>query len=414
MALVGRIIVIVSMLVMILAVVSPNVPSASAMNTPVVVGNYWEYTFDDTDSGLRVNGSIKMRVEKIEQRTVSAISTSVQVLSVVGNGMVSGSMEGYDVTGNVTIAGQEVRRTSNFSLISDSVVSVINETVSGPPDVTVVNEIGYTASYSPSQNDYIGDDDHGIGNAVRSKSHISGTMWYNDGTTNDTSTADDDTTIVLRVIDDDVSVTTSAGTFPCVKINATMTDPEGSESHTLYYSDVVGNYVKIEGGDFFFGGMLGGLTLKAYSYTRDPTPPVADAGKDQSIKPGEIAYLDATGSTDNIGIVNYTWKFTTGTSTVVQHTLYGPVANFTFEDEKRYNISLTVRDSSGNVDNDELEVTVEKTGGISSLFKGTNLIMVIAAIAAVIVALVALTILRRKGRSPTTRTAEDEIPPPPV
>jgi hypothetical protein len=397
MGVIRRIIVVVSMLAMVLGVVLPNTPTTSAMSTPIANGNYWEYAFDDTESDLRVNGSIKMQVEKTEQRMVSGIYTSVQVLSVVGTGTISGSVLSSDVTGKITIAGQEVRRTSNFSLISDSFVTIMNETVSLPPDVTVVNEMGYKVSYNPSQDDYIGDDDHVVGSTVRSKSHISGTMWHNDGTSNDTAIADDNTTLVLRVLEKGVSVTTVAGTFSCTKVNATMSNPEGNESEILYYSDVVGNYVKIEGGDFFFGGVFKGLTLKAYSYTKDSTPPLADAGEDQNVKPGDIANFDASGSTDNIGIVNYTWKFITGTSTGVQHTLYGAAANFTFEDERQYKVNLSVRDASGNADTDELIVTVERTGGISTLFKGTNLIIIVGAIAAAAVVLVALAVLRRRG-----------------
>jgi hypothetical protein len=44
----------------------------------------------------------------------------------------------------------------------------------------------------------------------------------------------------------------------------------------------------------------------------DTQAPVADAGADQSIFAGETIVLDGTGSTDNVGIVNYTWSFDDG------------------------------------------------------------------------------------------------------
>ena len=183
----------------------------------------------------------------------------------------------------------------------------------------------------------------------------------------------------------------------------------------MYYSDVVGNYVKIGSGASSFGSMFGNLTLKAYSYTKDSTAPVANAGKDQGIKPGETANFSASLSTDNIGIVNYTWTFATGTTTVVQHTLYGVKANFTFVDEKKYTVTLTVRDAAGNVDDDEMKVTVDKDSGISALFKGTNLMIILGVIAAVIIVLVAVMIMRKKGKAPTPSTVvEQETPPPPA
>jgi hypothetical protein len=79
--------------------------------------------------------------------------------------------------------------------------------------------------------------------------------------------------------------------------------------------------------------------------TADAEAPVANAGADQSIVAGDKTVLDASSSTDNVGIVNYTWTFTYDG---VSRTLYGQLAAFKFDAEGDYTITLTTRDAAGN------------------------------------------------------------------
>ena len=55
--------------------------------------------------------------------------------------------------------------------------------------------------------------------------------------------------------------------------------------------------------------------------------PVADAGPDQTIKPGRTVTLDGTGSTDDDRIASYSWNRTGGTCTVT--TVFGGVSSLT-------------------------------------------------------------------------------------
>jgi hypothetical protein len=55
--------------------------------------------------------------------------------------------------------------------------------------------------------------------------------------------------------------------------------------------------------------------------------------------------FDASGCTDNIGIVNYTWKFGEG---FTRYELNGMIQHHTFRLHGTYNVSLTVRDERGN------------------------------------------------------------------
>ncbi len=91
----------------------------------------------------------------------------------------------------------------------------------------------------------------------------------------------------------------------------------------------------------------------AFEY--DPIPPLANAGEDQRVPPGTSIDLDGTGSSDNKGIVNYTWTFTYDGSPV---DLYDSLASFTFSTLGTYTVTLTVRDAWGNEASDTMTVEV--------------------------------------------------------
>lgn len=87
----------------------------------------------------------------------------------------------------------------------------------------------------------------------------------------------------------------------------------------------------------------------------DVTPPIADAGVDQTKMGGEEVVLDGSGSWDDVGIVSWTWTFEYEGSPVE---LYGPVVSFTFWTEGVYIITLNVTDAAGNWDTDEVQITI--------------------------------------------------------
>ncbi len=82
--------------------------------------------------------------------------------------------------------------------------------------------------------------------------------------------------------------------------------------------------------------------------------PVANAGKDMSVLQGRNITFNASASSDNTGIVNYTWKLNDSGSI----TLYGMIVSYIFETPGNHTVSLTVRDAEGNVANDTLNVLV--------------------------------------------------------
>lgn len=87
----------------------------------------------------------------------------------------------------------------------------------------------------------------------------------------------------------------------------------------------------------------------------DLRAPVARAGPDRRVQEGTRVTLDGSNSSDDEGIVSWTWKFSYEGRPV---DLDGELVNFTFDVEGVYTIQLVVEDSFGNVGTDGLVVTV--------------------------------------------------------
>jgi parallel beta-helix repeat protein len=75
----------------------------------------------------------------------------------------------------------------------------------------------------------------------------------------------------------------------------------------------------------------------------DNDAPIANPGPNQTVGVGTTIKFDGSGSTDNIGILNYTWAFHDGN--VV---LYGISPSHNFTVAGNYTVALTVLDSAGN------------------------------------------------------------------
>lgn len=187
--------------------------------------------------------------------------------------------------------------------------------------------------------------------------------------------------------------------------------PHSSAASTPIVGD---NYwdVKMEGGDFYFEYPFGGTELKAYTYTNETTRPIAIAGGDRTAKVGHEITFDARGSTDDIGIVNYTWSFVAGPRTGTLHRLYGPVVSFTFDEAREYKVMLSVTDAAGNVGYDEMVVTTEEIGGISSVIGDDSLLLAFGVVLVLFAVLIMVGLVRRRRRIDSPPAARKMTTPP--
>ncbi|MDP6154603.1 MAG: PKD domain-containing protein [Candidatus Thermoplasmatota archaeon] len=91
---------------------------------------------------------------------------------------------------------------------------------------------------------------------------------------------------------------------------------------------------------------------------KDMAAPGADAGPDQIVDQGDTVTFDGSGSSDDVGIDNYTWNFSYDGQ---ERTLYNVSPNFTFVIVGSYVVNLNVTDAEGNSDTDTMNVTVNDT-----------------------------------------------------
>lgn len=92
-----------------------------------------------------------------------------------------------------------------------------------------------------------------------------------------------------------------------------------------------------------------------YVTVNDGKKPTADAGEDSVVVVDEKVMLNGKYSSDNVGIVNYTW-------TIVEknEVVYGESAVYKFEESGTYTVRLTVRDGNNNIDQDSIKIEVEE------------------------------------------------------
>jgi PKD repeat protein len=150
-------------------------------------------------------------------------------------------------------------------------------------------------------------------------------------------------------------------------------DSEGTYTFTLQALDAAGNI---------------GTDEVTVNVTDPNEPPVANAGQDVEIESGETAYLDASESSDDAEIENYTWTFEYDGQSVV---LYGETAEFVFDIAGEYTVNLTVTDDGGKKGYDEVVITVTEGAKARNYAPYAAAVVVIAA-----AAVVAVLLLRRR------------------
>ena len=123
-------------------------------------------------------------------------------------------------------------------------------------------------------------------------------------------------------------------------------------------------------------------------------PPTADAGLDQTVEVGASVTLSGSGSTDNVGIVNYTWSCVIGGEA---KEAFGVSSTWSFAETGTYEVTLTVRDAAGSTDIDTVTITVETKESGGTTLADYWWVAAIAAIATALIAVLYVMVRRRKG-----------------
>ncbi len=133
--------------------------------------------------------------------------------------------------------------------------------------------------------------------------------------------------------------------------NTTEVDPEGKfwVEITLHEGENVIKVIAID------AASNPSLESALQTVILDTQAPVANAGADITLSVGESVTFNASGSTDNYGIANYSWEFEYSGSIII---LSGKTSSFIFNLTGEYYISLTVTDLAGNTHGDTLIISV--------------------------------------------------------
>ena len=97
---------------------------------------------------------------------------------------------------------------------------------------------------------------------------------------------------------------------------------------------------------------------------RDITSPISNAGQDQRVAIGSTVILNGSLSTDNLGIVRYSWTFIYDGS---ERTIEGSEVEFKFDKVGTYQIKLMVFDEYDNGGEDTVLITVVETGIVKGI-----------------------------------------------
>jgi len=229
-----------------------------------------------------------------------------------------------------------------------------------------------------------------------------------------------------RTIDEGQTVYLNAtGNDPLLELNYTWTFVYNGSMVTMKGKEV--NFTFVDVGVYtivlMVSDMEGGWSDDNFTVTvRDIKAPLANAGKDRTIELHEKLTFDASRSSDNVGITNYTWTFVYNGS---KTTLYGAKVDFTFDVPGNYTINLTITDAAGYSANDTTRIVVRPVAGDDDAsedddtddeiptekkesFPLWGIIAIIVTIIALVVILLVVIISKRKRPEPFVDEEEEE------
>ncbi len=292
---------------------------------------------------------------------------------------------------------------SSGPLITDTTVGIpvtgqdftVTAEVTDPSGVSYVRMSLYfntSTGISPSQNilmDKIGSSYQHIFEVPNDALALFYTISANDTVTDIDNFGNWNTTsVITRGVKDDQSPKAMCNSTMTLNMGGTLmlngsasTDNVGISNYTwtFFYNGKVRNIFGIAPSFLFSeaGQCPGNLTVTDHYGNRnskaflvnvlDTEAPMADAGIPMFVVSGNQGLFNGSWSSDNVGIVNYTWQFTYNESILF---LYGVEPTFRFWTPGIYNATLSVRDAAGTNDTATVQVRVvpaeqDESSGVS-------------------------------------------------
>lgn len=244
---------------------SATIAGDGAASMGIRVGDYWNYgsVVDGVEDSI--DGTLEIEISDIESTEVNEFLVVTATYSgeyVGGSGVVGVHQEG-EIHGVFV----EKRLLSNFSLVE---VSASFEMVITGNVQSFSVRMALRLAYSPALDDYILDNNPGLGGTLASRSMCVEEGWMDtevEGShINETIAFTELVTVTHQVASSNQTVEVPAGTFECYEVFKTENGSEtGLDTSTCYYSDLVGNSVKVVTASNELGDR-GNMELVSYSY----------------------------------------------------------------------------------------------------------------------------------------------------
>src|SRR3989440_42217 len=149
-----------------------------------------------------------------------------------------------------------------------------------------------------------------------------------------------------------------------------------------------------------------GATSTMSVTVRDTKAPVALGGGDRSVDETQSLFFDASASTDNVGVVAYSWDFGDGSSASTA------TANHAYAHAGVYHATLTVTDAAGNSATSDFQVTV-RSNPILGLIEILAGIVALLTIAVILLGWMGWGRRKREEKQTGRLSSERQLQPPP-
>ncbi|MCK4327296.1 MAG: PKD domain-containing protein [Candidatus Diapherotrites archaeon] len=357
-----------------------TITNSTITNSTVIQSNI----SDTTLVGATVIKNSYIDPSDVQDSTVSestVLNSTVYNSTVTNHSRIVRSHVEWSTSNNSTVTDSTVL----YSNIYRSWVELSNVTRSNVTDSTVYNSTVTDSDVTSSTvNGSTVTDSTVTTSDVTGSTVTDSTVTTSDvtGSTVDNSTVTDSTVTRSDVTDSTVtrsnvtdSTVTRSNVTDSTVYKSNITDSTITNS-TVLNSTVTNSTVKdllVEDANITNGWLESGcVTYKGYKYCVPPnprkkiediktlSPPTANAGPDQMVPANTIVTFNGGGSTDDKGINNYSWQIVGGAAI---GTGVSPTNNFTSTGV--YTITLTVNDTDGLIDSDNMTVAVYNSSATS-------------------------------------------------